>query len=409
MKVMTDIFSVMAAIGLANGMFVIIVLFKIKKGDTGFNGFISLIFICFTIDACWGIVFQNILRHLLPSLVHFWSPVRLLYGPILYFYAKTTAADDVNIGIKQCIHFLPFFLSLGYLLLFFSDGFTSIGNMAGPSTHPLFLITQDKTDIVIALSQFHLFMYLLRIIPIYRKYGSEHCSHGDPRHGFLRYFLFVFFAILLINLVTEISAAAGGNRSIAFGIYPALLPVIIFISGCTMLIRIAKPRNDKADEIEDEAHNRPKYTRIGLSQKEAGNYISKLNAIMEREKLYTDPNIALPTLAKKLSIPRNTLSYIINNYMGLTFYDFINKFRVEQVKELLEDPEHQENNILEIAYFSGFNSKSSFNSVFKKLTNFSPSEYRRKFVATPGSRGIDSHLLSGESRMHSVMGYAHSR
>jgi AraC-like DNA-binding protein len=84
-------------------------------------------------------------------------------------------------------------------------------------------------------------------------------------------------------------------------------------------------------------------------------------------------------------VSRNLLSQAINERTGQNFYDFVNFYRVETVKERLKDPEKRDMNVLHIAFDAGFNTKATFNAVFKKSTGLTPSQYRKNFEAAEGS------------------------
>ena len=102
----------------------------------------------------------------------------------------------------------------------------------------------------------------------------------------------------------------------------------------------------------------------------------KLLMHMETNKPYLDPELTLIDLAEQVSIRRNLLSQVINNSVGDNFYNFINKFRVQEVKELIRKDLNRQYTILALAQDAGFNSKSSFNNIFKKITGLTPSQYR---------------------------------
>ena len=96
-----------------------------------------------------------------------------------------------------------------------------------------------------------------------------------------------------------------------------------------------------------------------------------------KKKPYLDPELTLSQLAKDLSISRSQLSQLINDGIGENFYDFVNKYRVEQVKKLMIDPQVKNYNMLGIALEAGFKSKSTFNLIFKRFTGLTPTEYRK--------------------------------
>ena len=97
--------------------------------------------------------------------------------------------------------------------------------------------------------------------------------------------------------------------------------------------------------------------------------------MMVHDKLYTNPELSLNELALKLNIPPNYLSQIINEKCGKTFYDYINECRVEEFKKRIILPENRQFTLMTVAYACGFNSKSSFNRYFKKITELTPSQY----------------------------------
>ena len=103
----------------------------------------------------------------------------------------------------------------------------------------------------------------------------------------------------------------------------------------------------------------------------------KLVQVMEVEKAFLDPNLGLPQLAKQVQLSTHDLSYLINEGFGENFFQFVNRYRIEEAKMLLISPQHKHLNILGIACEAGFRSKSTFNATFKKMTGMSPSHFVR--------------------------------
>jgi YesN/AraC family two-component response regulator len=98
---------------------------------------------------------------------------------------------------------------------------------------------------------------------------------------------------------------------------------------------------------------------------------------MDKEKPYLNPTLTLKELSTELSIPSRYLSQIINEHMQSNFYDYISKYRIEEAKKLLSDLSCDKT-VLEILYEVGFNSKSSFNTAFKKFTGITPSRFKKE-------------------------------
>ena len=99
------------------------------------------------------------------------------------------------------------------------------------------------------------------------------------------------------------------------------------------------------------------------------------------EKPYLDPNLTLKALAEKLEIPSNHLSQLLNEGYGKNFADFVNTYRLETFKSKVADPSQRQLTILALAYDSGFNSKTVFNTYFKKIMGTTPRAYWKEIVA----------------------------
>jgi len=102
---------------------------------------------------------------------------------------------------------------------------------------------------------------------------------------------------------------------------------------------------------------------------------NELSHLMDTERLYLDSELGLPQLAKSISLSPHDLSYLLNEGFGMNFFQFVNTYRIEEAKRLLLSEKHRHLNILGIAYSSGFNSKTTFNTAFKRSTGFSPSQF----------------------------------
>ena len=100
--------------------------------------------------------------------------------------------------------------------------------------------------------------------------------------------------------------------------------------------------------------------------------------LIEEKKIFLDPELSLPKLARQLGCSTHELSFLINHSFGKNFYQFINRYRVQESQRLLLDPQFSHLNILAIGFESGFNSKTTFNTAFKNQTGMSPAEFRGK-------------------------------
>lgn len=120
-----------------------------------------------------------------------------------------------------------------------------------------------------------------------------------------------------------------------------------------------------------------RYAGSRLTDSEARQYAEKLTDYMDSSKPYLNPDLSLSQLAEEIGITSHYLSQVINEKFNLNFFDLINGYRVEAFKERLTDPRYSNYSFLGIAFECGFNSKSSFNRIFKQVTGLTPSQYKK--------------------------------
>ncbi|BFM10211.1 hypothetical protein R50072_03640 [Simiduia litorea] len=106
-------------------------------------------------------------------------------------------------------------------------------------------------------------------------------------------------------------------------------------------------------------------------------HIKTLEPLMLNNKVYTNPELSLDDLAHSVGVSPRTLSGVINGHYGCSFFEFINGYRVQEAKRLLSENANKSTSVLDIMYESGFNSKATFNGIFKKTEGMTPSQYRK--------------------------------
>lgn len=124
-----------------------------------------------------------------------------------------------------------------------------------------------------------------------------------------------------------------------------------------------------------EEQPKKKYQRSTLTSEQAHAIYEKIQEVMAQKQLFQDPELTLLALAEATDAPTYHVSQVLSELAGANFYDFVNKYRVETAKRLLLDPSKKHYTVLAVAYESGFNSKTTFNKVFRKMTNQTPTEY----------------------------------
>ncbi|MEO1651932.1 MAG: helix-turn-helix transcriptional regulator, partial [Bacteroidota bacterium] len=124
---------------------------------------------------------------------------------------------------------------------------------------------------------------------------------------------------------------------------------------------------------------KPVFKSRQLPRDQSKRYAAKLEKIMQNEAPYLEPELNQEELARALCIQPRQLSRLLKQQFNCTFTEYINAYRVEKVKALMEDPKHRHWSLMAIAFEAGFNSKSTFNRIFKKQMGLTPREYSQQY------------------------------
>lgn len=125
----------------------------------------------------------------------------------------------------------------------------------------------------------------------------------------------------------------------------------------------------------------PKYQKSKLDTQSCQQYAKQLQKVMAEQRPFLNDNLSLEDLAKMLELRPNQLSQVINDGLQLSFHDLVNTYRLEEVKRKLHDPKESHKTILALAYESGFQSKATFNRIFKATEGITPSAFRKQAAA----------------------------
>lgn len=297
----------------------------------------------------------------------------LALGPSLYFYTRSALHKNFKFGKTDYLHFFPVLAGFSFYLYLF---------LSSSATKELYLVTPYDTvfshleQIIAILFTLHYAYFSFRILRLSDKVSVENGKGNDhlqwhKKLSMALLFLVIFWAmIILVNLnfyqmgVTEITY------------YPLWMAISLFIYWMAYQI-IFNPKYffNSQGILATQNGNR-------LSEEFIAKYKAGLLDLMQDERPYLDPNLNLNKLAEMLGLNPKNLSVVLNIGLGMNFYDFINEYRIEEVKEQLLNPK---NNILTnvaVAYDSGFNSKSTFNALFKRYVKMTPKDYKKQFATS---------------------------
>lgn len=306
-----------------------------------------------------------------------------LHGAFLYLYVSSFVSFKKRFNKKNLFHLIPF--GLFNIYIFIISFFPVVAKNirldhvhSDASIPPLFLLFL----IITALSGPFYFVFTIRLfkkldINIFNNFSY----YENINLVWLRKLVYVFGVIWTVLIMITTIHHIFNLFSPVFctdGLFLSLSIFVILIGYYGFKQRVLFSLDSQEEQMVTE-ENKVKYAGSRLTEEEANEYIEKLNAIMISDKPYLKPNLTLLELASDVGVSSHYLSQIINEKFELNFFDYINKYRVEEVKEKIINPKYSGYSLLGIALDCGFNSKSAFNRIFKKFTGQTPSDYKNQF------------------------------
>lgn len=224
-------------------------------------------------------------------------------------------------------------------------------------------------NISIWIGQIQIFIYIAIIVYFFNKtIKSNRTSSVISEKVWIRNLIFALIAFWLsvsFLIITDFNKYYLIELSILF---TAIIYILIYSALKAYWFMIGNKQSAKTQKDNE------------LNDADSLRLLNKLTKVMEDEKLYENPEISLPKLAKQIDTSPHRLSEVINKKTGKNFTDFINEYRIVKAKEMLIDPHYGQYKIAAIAFDCGFNTLSTFNLAFKKNTGKTPSEFRESLV-----------------------------
>lgn len=316
----------------------------------------------------WGSTFRYWVLELSPNLFFVFNFSYWLDAPLLFLYIYCNIKPTYKLQLKTLLHLLPALIFMIYLVVSFYWLPLPIKDelIRNYSFASLEFVSVDLLAKFIRLIYMALAIKLLQdnikqpepaqtppwMLPIIIAYTAV------LSWELLLSILKVYHSIWELKYYNVVEIIGISDYYILF----ALINVVVFLA----VNHFLTPEPQKRKIVNKEPINME--------------YVEKLEVAMEQEKLYLNPNLSFERMAEKVDIPSKDLSATINRYYHVNFYEFINNYRINEAKALLEDPALSHRSITEIFYDSGFNSKSVYNTLFKKKFNMTPSQYRKSIT-----------------------------
>jgi len=314
--------------------------------------------------------------------------VAFTYGPLLYLYVQTMTNPKKKISWLAAIHFVPFITFFVVAVIFRAEPLVRDLRSFFKPDRFISLRIVYSTCFFLSVTVYSILAFIE--IRNHQKNLKDLLSYtsGVITLNWLKILSISFYVAFLtlfilggLNMIGDI---------IPFDPYFVVFTFIALFSFVYSFYGIKQPVifGQVIDMNGDEKKESEKYSRSGLKDKQAEEYLQKLISIMETEKPYLDRDLSIQNLSVITGIPRHHITQVLNEKHGKNFFTFINEYRVKEVISRFGDPANNNFTILAIAYDSGFNSKTTFNAIFKSITGLTPSEYREKSTGIAGIRSF---------------------
>jgi len=387
---MSEIIQVIIYGGALQGLLLSVFLFSINtnKISNRLLGILTLL---------WGVVLlvfalqDEGLYQKYPDFLYVFDQLILCFFPLLFLQVKYLLTRHTVFNPKDLLHFIPFFSGIVMFMNFFvSPVEVKLEIHANPTLYHQTILT--ILNEIISLQGI---VYSVLAILLIRKYQKKIKDYVSTVHKSITKVLYIGISLNLLSWTMGIIDVHLRYFNITLGVdlfaitYLILVVVIYVISYAALkspemfkLEMEFEPKGKivihETDELSPQGQG-SEDSAANNTESDDSRQLHKLNnrliAFIQSEKPYLNPELSLPVLAEALETSRNHLSNIINKVHNKNFYEFINEYRVEEVKSLMADPKNKHLKLMSLAYDAGFNSKATFNRIFKQMTGMTPSQY----------------------------------
>lgn len=315
----------------------------------------------------------------------------LLNGPLFYIYVSSLVHKK-QIPFKYLfIHFIPYlvFCIVFYYYLLLRpelDGISVYDGFIHIKREMYYSWPVRNISILFAISGGSYPIWTLLLLRQHTRNLYNEFSYFDKINlNWVKYwiiFSIIGFVLCFLVILIAVDYNYIERHDYAFKFITILITVQVFIIGFYGLKQSTIFSNIDLPEAELTTNNstsslEEKYVSSRLNEATVEKYVTNLLRTMKEEKPYLKSNLTIAMLSESLNISSHHLSQILNDQLHKNFFDFVNEYRLEEVKSKIVDPQYTHITLLGLAYDCGFNSKSSFNSIFKKITGQTPSQYKK--------------------------------
>ncbi|MGC3946468.1 MAG: helix-turn-helix domain-containing protein [Chryseolinea sp.] len=385
MTVSTSLLLFVVGVGILQGVFLACLIYFHPSSDRTVNKFLSLYILCYCIPMFTPVVHAF---YSWQELILF-DPFITLIGPFLFLYVRSF--KETITTRKAWPHFIfPILYAFFnfYLYRTFVNEFPDTKVFPAEIPHRPIMIFR----VLLRISQMIIYFFLAsRALTIHQRSIQHLFSETSKINlSWVRWLINGYMALLLLMISLYVLILQNPDRfALIILINTALVtPYLYAVSfrGITqpMLWQlkhglskdVVEVEIREAEEIEQELPTSTRNQKVTISPDKRDQITSGILRLMEEERLFLQSELTLQDLADSLATPSYQVTQALNDGIKKNFYDLVNGYRVEEAKRMLIDPANKNSKILTVGLEAGFNSKTTFNTVFKKFTGFTPSEFK---------------------------------
>ncbi|KRD58339.1 histidine kinase [Flavobacterium sp. Root935] len=308
----------------------------------------------------------------------FRSTACLLGMPLFYLYVLAVCYSDFRLKWKHLVHVIPFIVTN---LIFIPRIYLPIDEGSFAST----LNQMSEIYFIQILIEFQYAFYMINVFLILKKYREiyleNYANPSTSTYKWLFQMTCVFLAAHSIVALKNIIRYSG-FREVFLWANVLVGTIALFITCWFIMKALNHPElfrgvNSKLKLTKDilpEVEEKPEW--VNAQNDLINKQIAALKQYMIEKEPFLDPSLTIQELGNQINMPVRDLSILINHHINQHFFDFVNEYRIQKAMNILKDQSKSQLTVLEILYEVGFNSKSSFNTSFKKYTNVTPTAYR---------------------------------
>ncbi len=308
-----------------------------------------------------------------PLIYYLSASAFFLLTPLLYLYVTSLCYKDFVLRKSDFLHGILFAVIASLLTLSVLAQTGRIGFGIGFIER---VLSRSIWQLFWTLNFIQILAYIVAMMRAVRHYRRElQCNYSAIEKFDLKWLMYLLALIVLhwIFVVARAFLSLLHLTPVTVLAVIDLYSISIFLVFVTLLVIKGLSQVKIFTGLEHDQ----KYANSRLPENELQKYLHQLTELMDSEKPYLTPSLTIKDLSNQLAVPAWQLSQVINESFNKNFFNFVNSYRIEEAKRLMSERSDEKKTILEIVYEVGFNSKSTFNEVFKKYTRMTPTEFRR--------------------------------